>query len=69
MEAISVVELALWKVKLISSGGEIDREICRIQCGADIIVPNILPFVDTIGECARVYFVVYVHATKSVKNL
>jgi hypothetical protein len=59
-EAVSLLELALWKVKTdevtllvemeeIRHGkqkglGHVDRQSCRVNCGADIVIANVLPF-------------------------
>ena len=53
-EAIALLEQASWKVKLNASSessvkDEIDaernhRQICRVNCGADIVISNVLPF-------------------------
>ena len=42
-----LLELALWKSKVdesVENGTVGVREQCRINCGADIIIPNVLPF-------------------------
>lgn len=49
-ESLSLLELAIWKSKLISSQSNSNRETCRVQCGADIIIQNALPFLDLIDE-------------------
>jgi len=51
-EATSVLELALWKTKIDDSRNKRTRteendsykEQCRINCGADIIIRNVLPY-------------------------
>lgn len=55
-EASSLLELALWKASIdLSMSNDQDREresfrkktnigVCRIRCGADIVVPNVLHF-------------------------
>jgi hypothetical protein len=59
-EAVSLLELALWKVKTdevtllvemeeIYHGkqrglGPVDRQSCRVKCGADIVIASVLPF-------------------------
>ena len=48
-EGTFLLELALWKTKIHESGLErednvTDREQCRINCGADIIILNVLPY-------------------------
>ncbi|CAJ1964630.1 unnamed protein product [Cylindrotheca closterium] len=54
MEKISILEQALWKVKMAilqCNGDDMDlnaivlnREASRIQCGADIVIPNVLSY-------------------------
>eukprot|EP00980_Cylindrotheca_fusiformis_P011615 scaffold2747_cov104-Cylindrotheca_fusiformis.AAC.5 len=49
MEVLSLVELWLWKLKIgdVSSKEEAgDRERCRINSGASIVLPHVLPFLD-----------------------
>lgn len=41
-EAAFLLELALWKSAI--DGSMANREECRINCGADMIIPNVLPF-------------------------
>ena len=52
-EGISLLELALWKAKLdekeeYAAEGKVDAESTRVQrritCGADIVIKNVLPF-------------------------
>ena len=57
-EGITLLELALWKAKLVEKdynfveggrkkakvGAESAREEKRITCGADIVIKNVLPF-------------------------
>ena len=51
-EGIPVLELALWKAKLDGGrnkrsrveGNDSYKEQCRINCGADIIIRNVLPY-------------------------
>ncbi|KAL3934634.1 MAG: hypothetical protein SGBAC_009692 [Bacillariaceae sp.] len=54
MEKISVLEQALWKANLIRYDDTqfmelnvvvLDREASRIQCGVDIVVPNVLSYI------------------------
>ena len=48
----AVLELGLWKLKIDASmHGHLEddaaadlRGQCRINCGADIIIPNVLPY-------------------------
>eukprot|EP00984_Skeletonema_dohrnii_P030268 scaffold21639_cov77-Skeletonema_dohrnii-CCMP3373.AAC.2 len=57
-EATITLELALWKKRLseinISEGDEEGRASCRVKCGADIVMKNVLPFLElppyTFGE-------------------
>jgi len=52
-EATATLELALWKYKMIESdtrkkrkrdAGSTFREQCRINCGADIVIGHVLPY-------------------------
>ena len=46
-EVTPLLELALWKRKIDESAniGDADtRGQCRVNCGADVIIPNVLPF-------------------------
>ena len=51
-EGTSVLELALWKAKIDESSckrARVDSEVgsrgqCRINCGADIVMRNVLPY-------------------------
>eukprot|EP00980_Cylindrotheca_fusiformis_P012505 scaffold3073_cov66-Cylindrotheca_fusiformis.AAC.20 len=48
-EVLSLVELYLWKIKIdeVTSKEEMcDREGCRINSGASIVLPHLLPFLD-----------------------
>lgn len=51
-EIISLLESALWKAKIHEStlmgDATVDREACRVNCGADIVISNVLPFLDPI---------------------
>merc|ERR1712087_336665 len=54
VEVSSILELALWKEKMASEygagSGRVDnldgsiRNICRIKCGSDEIIPNVLAY-------------------------
>ena len=48
MEALSLLEISLWSIKVNATDSvadnEVDRESCRINSGAEIIIPNIVPF-------------------------
>lgn len=49
LENTSLLELSLWKMALLNhtlgpSNGKDDRETCRIQCGASVLLPNVTPF-------------------------
>ena len=51
LECISLLEQIVWKQKItngtntsIRSISESDRQCCRINCGADIVISNVLPF-------------------------
>jgi hypothetical protein len=48
--ALWKVKLALWKVKLIDGD---DRQSCRIKSGAEVVIPNVLPFLDKV--CSEDY--------------
>ena len=50
-EAMTLLELALWKAKLLENGSniyaesvEVVRKEHRVTCGASIVVKNVLPF-------------------------
>eukprot|EP00980_Cylindrotheca_fusiformis_P006867 scaffold1436_cov112-Cylindrotheca_fusiformis.AAC.3 len=47
-EILSLVELCLWKIKIEDFGSEeeqiANRETCRINSGASIVIPHVLPF-------------------------
>lgn len=46
-EATSIIELVVWKNKMNDSEGEISsvtRKECRINCGADIVIEHMLPY-------------------------
>eukprot|EP00980_Cylindrotheca_fusiformis_P010569 scaffold2349_cov110-Cylindrotheca_fusiformis.AAC.1 len=51
-EALSMLELCLWKVKIDEIASEQmlldDRQSCRINCGAAIVMPLVLPFLDKV---------------------
>lgn len=51
LEAISLLELVLWKIKLEENLMDLTndescthRENCRVQCGSSIVIGNVLPF-------------------------
>ena len=53
-EALSLLELALWKGKLVELGLPLDssndqkrdqRSKCRVKCGSDLVLANVLPFI------------------------
>ena len=51
-DASFLLELALWKTKVDESMLDLDnaadlRVQCRINCGADVIIPNVLPYLIT----------------------
>jgi hypothetical protein len=56
-EGTSLLELALWKAKINSAvtDGSISstdfRTNCRIHCYADIVIPNVLPFLSPMVSC------------------
>lgn len=44
-EALSLLEIALWKVEVDEVAADaIERYSCRVNCGADIVISNVLPF-------------------------
>eukprot|EP00980_Cylindrotheca_fusiformis_P027311 scaffold19863_cov136-Cylindrotheca_fusiformis.AAC.1 len=48
-EIISIVELYLWKAKIADVSGKeqtVNREFCRVNCGASIVIPHVLSFLD-----------------------
>eukprot|EP00984_Skeletonema_dohrnii_P018937 scaffold8973_cov75-Skeletonema_dohrnii-CCMP3373.AAC.9 len=49
-EAATILELALWKKRLseinVPEGDEEGRVECRVKCGADILMKNVLPFLE-----------------------
>lgn len=58
-EASSLLELALWKARIgddgrrrAGAGTRGRREACRAACGADVVVPRVLPYLFA-GVCAR----------------
>lgn len=48
MEAISLLELAIWSMKMAEQDSD-DRQSCRIRSGADVIISNTLPFLDKVS--------------------
>jgi hypothetical protein len=51
LESMSLLELALWKVKLIDGD---DRQSWRINSGAEVVISNVLPFLDKV--CRHDYY-------------
>eukprot|EP00980_Cylindrotheca_fusiformis_P004538 scaffold965_cov93-Cylindrotheca_fusiformis.AAC.2 len=47
-EVSSLVELYLWKMKIDEVDRSADRRICRVNCGASIVIPHVLQFLDTL---------------------
>eukprot|EP00980_Cylindrotheca_fusiformis_P009721 scaffold2143_cov125-Cylindrotheca_fusiformis.AAC.23 len=49
-EVLSLLELFLWKVKIFGSKKEpiTNRQSCRINSGASVVIPHVLPFLDNI---------------------
>jgi hypothetical protein len=54
-----LLELALWKVKIEECRSKrprldrshldgVDRQSCRIKSGADVVISNVLPFLDKV---------------------
>eukprot|EP00980_Cylindrotheca_fusiformis_P003967 scaffold872_cov54-Cylindrotheca_fusiformis.AAC.1 len=54
MTILSLVELCLWKIKIdevrAKEQSALDRESCRINSGASIVLPCLLPFLDELNE-------------------
>ncbi|CAJ1959804.1 unnamed protein product [Cylindrotheca closterium] len=50
LECLSLLELAIWKCKMAISPPDMDRNTIHIQCGVGVVMKNILPFLDPIGE-------------------
>jgi hypothetical protein len=63
LESVSLLELALWKVKIDSCKAlyetdqshldGVDRQSCRINSGAEVVIRNVLPFLDKV--CSEDY--------------
>eukprot|EP00980_Cylindrotheca_fusiformis_P027333 scaffold20012_cov179-Cylindrotheca_fusiformis.AAC.1 len=79
LEALSLLELALWKCKIreLACEGQVegnarkklkidrarsirfslidchDRKSCRMNCGTEVIIPNILPFLGSLRSCGK----------------
>jgi hypothetical protein len=60
-EGTSILELALWKAKIDENSnkragvdGEVDYSECRINCKADIVIRNVLPYLipEPLGKSA-----------------
>mmetsp|Transcript_27608 Transcript_27608/g.39531 ORF Transcript_27608/g.39531 Transcript_27608/m.39531 type:complete len:310 (+) Transcript_27608:100-1029(+) len=47
-QALTSIELGLWKIKLdndnVTSRNKRKRGQCRINCGADVVIKNVIPF-------------------------
>ena len=43
-EAMTLLELALWKTKLDEENASATRKDNRVTCGASIVISNVLPF-------------------------
>jgi len=43
-DAVSLLELALWKSKIDQSSNGVKDRHHRTNCGADVIIPNVLPY-------------------------
>jgi hypothetical protein len=53
MEATSLMELALWKLKIDEESSPVSinvRQDCRFTCGANIVIPNVLAFLGKLVE-------------------
>jgi len=46
MEVVPVLELTVWKIKVDNEGAStsLSRRVCRYNCGADVVIGHILPF-------------------------
>eukprot|EP00980_Cylindrotheca_fusiformis_P002514 scaffold587_cov77-Cylindrotheca_fusiformis.AAC.4 len=52
-EIISIVELYLWKVKIDEASTKeqtVNREFCRVNSGASIVIPHVLSFLDNLDH-------------------
>lgn len=57
-EITTILELALWKMRLNENSHQIKKENdessmrqqCRITCGADIVIRHVLPYLITVGD-------------------
>ena len=45
-EAMTLLELALWKANLPNNVDAADRQQARVTCGANIIIPHVLSFLN-----------------------
>jgi len=55
-EVAWLLELALWKFKIAQDTADsfpVNRLTCRVNCGADIVIPNVLRFIDRIEQGRR----------------
>ncbi|KAL3940130.1 MAG: hypothetical protein SGBAC_005269 [Bacillariaceae sp.] len=50
LECFSLLELSIWKCILAVSPPNMDRNTGRIQCGVEVLVKNVIPFLGPIGE-------------------
>eukprot|EP00980_Cylindrotheca_fusiformis_P018043 scaffold5772_cov101-Cylindrotheca_fusiformis.AAC.2 len=60
MEALSLLELALWKVKtkeMSVAANAAVRQECRFTCGSHIVIPNVLAFLMKRDEQGTIYLV------------
>eukprot|EP00980_Cylindrotheca_fusiformis_P023202 scaffold10216_cov88-Cylindrotheca_fusiformis.AAC.1 len=56
-EILSIMEICLWKMKIdkVNTNEQTaDREFCRVNSGASIVIPHVLAFLDKID--AEAYF-------------
>ena len=44
-EVSTLLELGLWKSKMVTDGANLDRELCRRCCGAIVIIAGVMPFI------------------------
>eukprot|EP00526_Cylindrotheca_closterium_P014334 CAMPEP_0113642254 /NCGR_PEP_ID=MMETSP0017_2-20120614/22196_1 /TAXON_ID=2856 /ORGANISM="Cylindrotheca closterium" /LENGTH=348 /DNA_ID=CAMNT_0000553665 /DNA_START=345 /DNA_END=1391 /DNA_ORIENTATION=+ /assembly_acc=CAM_ASM_000147 len=56
VEALSILEMALWKREIEyessnNGGGQaLDREECRCVCGSNVVILNVVQFLDIVGS-------------------
>eukprot|EP00980_Cylindrotheca_fusiformis_P021395 scaffold8259_cov143-Cylindrotheca_fusiformis.AAC.13 len=45
LEVLSLLELTVWKAKMKCSP-KLDKSTCRVRCGVEVVIKNVLPFMD-----------------------